>query len=330
MTKIIETELNTYIKRVTPTGVELGRGTFGSVIELSSDGEILAGKSFKAFSNVKQLSLVAQLCGELNMMMQLYHKNIVRCKGVGLLVDEPLPLLLMERMMTSLHAYLLQPDNSDLPLKRKVSILFDTASGLEYLHHRTPSIIHRDLTATNVLLDTQLTAKIADFGNSRIMDLATPDTLIPDTPEYMPPEVQGKDYDPSLDMFSFGHLSLFTVIQSIVHPLLPSKYTDSRGKVRMTTEAKRREQFVEKANQILPKDHPLIEMIKECLQNRPALRPRSRELVTLLKDMLVALGMYTCTVLYNFGTDCCLSFSIQKKLMGQMVGEIHKVLHYNI
>ena len=284
-----------YIRKATPTGVVLGSGTYGSVIELASAGEILAGKSFKAFSDVKQLSLVAQLCGELNMMMQLSHKNIVQCKGVSLLVDHPLPLLLMERMMTSLHAYLLKPDNSDLPVKRKASILLDTASGLEYLHSRTPAVIHRDLTATNVLLDSQLTAKITDFGNSRIIDLdpgATPETLtsIPGTLEYMPPEAQGEDYDPSLDVFSFGHLSLFTVIQSPVHPLLPPNYTDSRKKVRTVIEVKRRERFLEKAKQTLPEGHSLLKLIEDCLQNRPALRPRSKELVAQLKEILFSPG----------------------------------------
>ena len=209
--KILDKKLRKYIKKATPTGVVLSRGMYGSVKELESNGEKVAGKVFNLSSAAMQLSTILKVCGELMMMMQLNHKNIVKCKGVSLLVDEPLPLLLMERMMTNLHAYILKPDNSDLPLKRKVYILFDTASGLEYLHSRTPSIIHRDLTATNVLLDTQLTAKIADFGNSRIMDLdpnTTSETLtdMPGTLDYMPPEAQGNNYDPSLDVFSFRHL----------------------------------------------------------------------------------------------------------------------------
>ena len=128
--KILDKKLRKYIKKATPTGVVLGKGTYGSVKELQSNGEKVAGKVFNLSSTAMQLSTILKVCDELMMMMQLNHKNIVKCKGVSLLVDEPLPLLLMERMMTSLHAYLLQPDNSDLPLKRKVSILFDTASGL--------------------------------------------------------------------------------------------------------------------------------------------------------------------------------------------------------
>ena len=171
-------------------------------------------------------------------MLQLSHPNIVQCKGVTLLPDQsPLPVLLMERLVTSLHAYLLNLDNSDLPLETKVSFLLDTAKGLDYLHSRTPAIIHRDMTATNVLLTSELTAKITDFGNSRMLDLdpnTTPTTFttIHGTLEYMPPEAQGvtaqgikKEFYPSLDVFSFGHLSLFTVTQTQV-TLLPPTFTD--------------------------------------------------------------------------------------------------------
>ena len=192
------------------------------------------------------------------MMTQLHHLNVVQCKGVNLLTDQTLPVLLMERLKSSLHAYLLDAHNSNLPLERKVSILHDVANGLAYLHSHTPAIIHRDLTAKNVLLDSELTAKVADFGNSRIMDLdpaASPETFTcqPGTLEYMPPEAQGGStkYDPSLDVFSFGHLALFTITQAPVQPLLPHTYPDSTGELRGQSEVKRCEEFVEKAEQQL-------------------------------------------------------------------------------
>ena len=198
----------------------------------------MAGKVFRTSSPAQVLPAADRICGELITMVELYHHNIVQCKGVSLLTDHPFPILLMERLMSSLHAYLLHPYNSNLLVERKVSILHDTASGLDYLHSQTPAIIHRDLTAKNVLLDSQLRAKIADFGNSRIMDLdpeASPETLtgLPGTLEYMPPEAQGGSvaYDPSLDVFSFGHLSLFTVTQTLVRQLLPPSYCDSSDKL---------------------------------------------------------------------------------------------------
>ena len=225
-------------------------------------------------------------------MVRLHHPNIVQCKGVSLLTDQPLPVLLMERLMSSLHDYLLHSDNSNLTLERKVFILHDTASGLHYLHSQTPAIIHRDLTAKNVLLDSELRAKISDFGNSRIMDLdpeATPETLtsLPGTLEYIPPEAQGGSvaYDPSLDVFSFGHLSLFTVTQTPVRPLLPPSYYDANG-LHVCSEVNRRARFVEAAKQLLPKNCSLVAVIKRCLHNKPAQRPNTRELLTRLQRMI--------------------------------------------
>ena len=186
--------------------------------------------------------------------------------------------------------------NCNLLLKRKVSILLDTASGLEYLHSRTPAIIHRDLTAKNVLLDSELRAKITDFGNSRIMDLdpeSSPETLtsLPGTLEYMPPEAQGGNasYDPSLDVFSFGHLSLFTITQTPVTPLLPPNYTDiTTGKLCARSEVKRREVFVRSAEQLLSEIPSLVVVIKQCLHNRPAQRPCTAELITRLSEIITS------------------------------------------
>ena len=267
----------------------MGSGTYGTVIELKSAGEIVAGKVFKTSSTVDH-RVVSKLREELDLMTHIHHPNIVQCKGVCFLKNQTMPVLLMERLMKNLHAYLLDPIRSNVAYERKVSILHDVASGLVYLHSRIPAIIHRDLTASNVLLDSELTAKIADFGNARIIDLdpeATPETFttLPGTREYMPPEAEGGStkYDSSLDVFSFGHLSLFTIIQSPVYPLLPSTYTDAEG-LHARSEVKRREQYLEKAEQIFGEEHSLVALVKQCLHNYPAQRPQTAELVTRLQD----------------------------------------------
>ena len=299
-----------------PTGKELGSGTYGRVIELISAGEIVAGKVFKISSNVHLRALTNKLIGELSLMTQVHHPNVVQCKGVCLLESEAMPVLLMERLMSSLHAYVLDSTNSNIPLVRKLSILCDVASGLNYLHTHKPAIIHRDLTGNNVLLDKELRAKISDFGNARIMDLdpmATPGifTSLPGTPDYMPPEAQGDSpkCGPSLDVFSFGHLSLFTIIQSLVHPLLSSTYYDAQGEFCPRSEVKRRKQYLDKAGQLLEGNPSVVVLIKQCLHNDSAQRPPTAELERRLGDilrMLLILGSLSSTLFFS----CSLSFSL--------------------
>ena len=300
--RTLEKQLKPYTRNAKQTGKVLGSGTYGSVIELTSAGETLAGKIFRVLNATQVQGKVNEVCGEVIMMLQLHHPNIVQCKGVSLLIGQPLPVILMEKLMTSLHAYLLHQDNSNLPLKRKVFILLDTASGLEYLHSRTPAIIHRDLTAKNVLLDSELRAKITDFGNSRIMDLDPESiseslTALPGTQEYMPPEALGSNvsYDPSLDVFSFGHLSLFTITQTPITPLLPPNYIDTHtNKLNARFEVERRQKFMRSAELLLSKDHSLVSVIKNCLHNNPAVRPCTADLVTVL-DTIVNEGK--CVIL---------------------------------
>ena len=290
--KTLKNQLKHCTKEATPTGVEIGKGTYGSVIELMVGRKSLAGKVFRMSSTVHLRAVANKVCREVNLMISVHHVNIVECKGVTFLVDEPLPVLLMEQQKSSLHAYLLSPDNSNLPMERKVSILCDTASGLDYLHNHIPVIIHRDLTAKNVLLDSKLRAKITDFGNSRIMDLdpeSSPEALssLPGTLEYMPPEAQGEGaaYGPSLDVFSFGHLSLFTITQTQVQLLSPTHHT-STGKVLGRSESMRRLQTVEEAEQKLSDNQPLMALVKQCLHNDPAQRPRTGELRQKLQEIM--------------------------------------------
>ncbi len=151
-------------------------------------------------------------------MSGLRHPNITQFLGLCFLERSQIPLLVMERLEMSVDDLLECAPN--IPLAVKISILTDTSSGLVYLHGRAPPIVHRDLTARNVLLTSSLSAKITDLGNSRIVSLkpnqlAKTLTKIPGTPVYMPPEAfnESHRYGPSLDVFSFGHLALFTLTQ---------------------------------------------------------------------------------------------------------------------
>lgn len=177
---------------------------------------------------------------ECQLMSSLRHPNITMFLGICFLPSCRLPILVMERLETSLDDLLEHLPNIPLSLKR--SILEDVASGLLYLHTRQPQpVIHRDLTSRNVLVTSLLTAKITDMGNSSIIDLrpgqvAKTLSKLPGTLVYMPPEALSDThrYGPSLDVFSFGHLALYCVIQVsnyvntpvLLFPILYLYYTD--------------------------------------------------------------------------------------------------------
>ena len=169
-------------------------------------------------TNAGVMNIIKKYVQECQLMSGLRHPNITLFVGVCFLPDSTLPVLVMERLDGSLDSLLETIPNIPLPLKR--SMLEDVATGLVYLHQHSPQIIHRDLTAKNVLLTTYYTAKITDFGNSRIVDLqpgqlARTMSQLPGTWAYMPPEALevSSRYGPSLDMFSFGHLALFVALQ---------------------------------------------------------------------------------------------------------------------
>ena len=281
------------LHNVRPTGKRLGGGAYGVVDELEMDGLVCAGK--KVFdvlidpANQGAQRVVNKYFDECALLSNLRHPHVVQFLGICFLPDTPLPVLVMERMHTSLHD-LLEPEDRKAPkpnlgLPLRVSILVGVARGLVYLHNHEPVVIHRDLTAKNILLNEAMVAKIADMGNSRLVTLqpgqvaATQTQGIPGTLVYMPPEASDTSsrYGPSLDMFSFGHLCLFTAIQQFPKDLLPQTYYDpisSRPAAR--TEIERRETYFRTLHQQLGTNHPLSQMIVSCLDFNPSRRPTAR------------------------------------------------------
>ena len=210
------------IENARPTGRQLGAGSYGSVEELEVSGVVCAGK--KTHETLIEQgkfgveNVASRYVEEYQLMSDLRHPHLVQFLGVCFLPNSTLPVLVMERLLTNLDDLL--KHNPDIPLSLKRSILADVAKGLVYLHSRSPPVIHRDLTAKNVLLNSAMVAKITDLGNARIVNfkpgqLTRTLSRIPGTMVYMPPEAfeNASKCGPSLDSFSFGHLSLFTITQ---------------------------------------------------------------------------------------------------------------------
>ena len=96
---------------------------------------------------------------------------------------------------------------ADISLARRLMWLEDTSSGLDHLHTHKPPLIHRDLKPANVLIRTDYSACLCDFGLSNFIDYKKSMTVGAGTPVYQAPEVQtDKKYTTFVDVWSIGML----------------------------------------------------------------------------------------------------------------------------
>ena len=294
------------VSNVKPTGKVIGAGSYGSVVEIETPGAICAAKQIHGFLKAGSRKNVSpEFIKECQMLSNLRHPHIVQFLGICVLrvLETPTAFMVMEKMLTSLHD-LLDPetehhppiDKPFIPLNLKCSILHNVASGLTYLHEQSPPIIHRDLSARNVLLNSGMVAKIADLGMARKVSskrTAAAMTKAPGASVYMPPEAledcsrapKEKDkkakYDSSIDIFAFGVLSIFTISETFPCDLLSPKYEDG-NQLLTRTELERRSQYMQKIYSQFHQRHPLIVMIEKCL-DYPKNRPTIYDVMDLLK-----------------------------------------------
>ena len=281
------------LQGVVATGNEIGRGSYAVVEELNFRGLSCVGKSihlelYRHGSDQERVDMLERFEGECDLLSQLHHPKIVQFLGVHFTRNSPIPLLVMERMNSTLSdcidAY------GRLPTESCYSILHDVAVGLSYLHSYLPDpIIHRDLTANNVLLTSDLNAKISDLGMARILNLSparmSKMTKCPGAPSYMPPEalVARPIYSTKLDVFSYGNLMLhvFSGRWPIPDEVFRVDPNDANVMTPLT-EIDRREQYL---NDIVG-FHPLIGLMRQCLSNSPVGRPDVSEILTCISNLM--------------------------------------------
>ncbi|CAN8274316.1 unnamed protein product [Cochlearia groenlandica] len=187
---------------------KLGQGGFGTVYKgMLPDGEEIA---------VKRLSKVStqgtdEFKTELMLIAKLQHNNLVRL--LGCYADEEEKILVYEYLENLSLDYYIFVKSYELNWQKRFDIIKGIARGLLYLHQDSRcKVIHRDLKASNILLDQDMIPKISDFGMARIFgrddDEATTRRIV-GTYGYMAPEyaIHGQ-YSEKSDVFSFGVLIL--------------------------------------------------------------------------------------------------------------------------
>ncbi|CAH8385829.1 unnamed protein product [Eruca vesicaria subsp. sativa] len=189
---------------------KLGHGGFGEVYK----GELITGETVA----IKRLSRgstqgAEEFKNEVDVVAKLQHRNLA--KLLGYCLDGEEKILVYEFVPNkSLDYFLFDTEKSRLlDWQRRYKIIEGIARGILYLHRDSRlTIIHRDLKASNILLDADMNPKISDFGMARIfgVDQIQANTQrIVGTYGYMSPEyaIHGQ-YSVKSDVYSFGVLVL--------------------------------------------------------------------------------------------------------------------------
>ncbi|XP_049382462.1 cysteine-rich receptor-like protein kinase 10 [Solanum stenotomum] len=189
---------------------KLGQGGFGTVYKGKlSNGQEVAVKRLSIDSGQGDL----EFKNEVLLVARLQHRNLVRLRGFCF--DGAERLLVYEFVPNaSLDQFLFDPvKRRQLDWERRSKIIGGVARGILYLHEDSRlRIIHRDLKASNVLLDAEMNPKISDFGMARLFTLDETQgstTRIVGSYGYMAPEyAMHGQFSVKSDVFSFGVLVL--------------------------------------------------------------------------------------------------------------------------
>ena len=274
------------LEGVRDTGIEVGKGATATIKELDFRGLKCVGKFLHrtlidyARPEEKE-ALLERFKDECLLLSRLHHPCIVQFMGI-FYEERPksdLPVLVMEYLQTNLSTCL--ATYKTLPKEISYGILRDVATGLRYLHEQSPPIIHRDLSANNVLLTPGMDAKISDLGVAKILNLTpaqvTQITQAPGTPCYMPPEAlwAKPNYTSKIDSYSYGVLVLHTLCGEWPFPG-PAFQDDPKkpGTSIPVSEVDRRREYLEMIG-----DVEVLNLIRLCLSNTPDCRPTSSVLL---------------------------------------------------
>ncbi|KAJ7961044.1 Protein kinase-like protein [Quillaja saponaria] len=204
---------------------QVGQGGYGRVYKgILSDDIVVAIKRAEEGSLQGQKEFLT----EIELLSRLHHRNLVSL--IGYCDEEGEQMLVYEFMPNgTLRDWLSAKTKGSLNFSTRLRIALGSAKGILYLHtEANPAIFHRDIKATNILLDSKLISKVADFGLSRLAPLLDDEgtmpkyvsTVVKGTPGYLDPEyfLTHKLTDKS-DVYSLGvvFLELLTGMQPISH-----------------------------------------------------------------------------------------------------------------
>ncbi|XP_010462090.1 PREDICTED: PTI1-like tyrosine-protein kinase At3g15890 [Camelina sativa] len=271
---------------------KLGEGRFGSVYWGQLwDGSQIAVKRLKAWSSREEITFAV----EVEILARIRHKNLLSVRGYcaegqeRLIVYDYMPNLSLVSHLHGQHS-----SDSLLDWTRRMNIAVTSAQAIAYLHHfATPRIVHGDVRASNVLLDSEFEARVTDFGYGKMMpdDAGNGGNKITkgNNIGYLSPECieSGQESDMG-DVYSFGVvlLELVTGKRPIERASLTTKQGITEWVLPLVYEKKFGEIVDQRLNGKYEEDElkrvVLIGLI--CAQREPEKRPTMSEVVEMLMN----------------------------------------------
>ncbi|KAK3015546.1 hypothetical protein RJ639_006228 [Escallonia herrerae] len=259
--------------RMLNMGAAFAQGAFGKLYKGTYNGEDVAIKLLERPENdLERAQLMEQqFQQEVMMLATLRHPNIVRFVGG---CRKPMVWCIVTEYAKggSVRQFLTKRRHGSVPLKTAVKQALDVARGMEYVHGL--GLIHRDLKSDNLLISSDKSIKIADFGVARI-EVQT-EGMTPETGTYrwMAPEmIQHRPYTQKVDVYSFG-----IVLWELITGMLPfQNMTAVQAAFAVVNKGVR----PNIPNDCLP---VLSEIMTRCWDGNPDVRPHFTEVVGMLEN----------------------------------------------
>ncbi|KAL7617534.1 hypothetical protein Lser_V15G03552 [Lactuca serriola] len=275
----------------------LGSGGYGKVYK----GTVLGGQVV-AIKKAQQASMQGGLefKTEIELLSRVHHKNLVGL--IGFCFEQGEQMLVYEFMRNgTLRDSLTGKSGIYLDWKRRLRIALGSARGLAYLHELAdPPIIHRDIKSTNILLDEYLTAKVADFGLSKLISdsEAHVSTQVKGTMGYLDPEYyMTQQLTEKSDVYSFGVVMLELVTAR--PPIEKGKYIVREVKTKMDTTDEEEYGLRALMDPIIKNMTSLIgfkrfiQLAMQCVEDCATDRPTMSDVVKALENILTNDGLHT-------------------------------------